>query len=98
MYLSFAHQHRILVQELNIRETLKIEGKLPRPLSDEQLDLLRGMKVKVLRSRRVKVDAPVVKQEKTDEEKKDQEFRETSFDLLKETQVQISQQTRPTAI
>lgn len=86
MYLRFAQQHRILVQELNIRETLKIEGKLPRPLSDEQVDLLRGMKVKVLRSRRVRVDAPIVKQEKTDEEKQDQEFRETSFDLLKETQ------------
>ena len=87
MYLSFAQQHRILVQELNIRETLKIEGKLPRPLSDEQLDRLRGMKVKVLRSRRVKVDVPVVKQEDpSPEEKKDQEFRETSFDLLKETQ------------
>ena len=86
MYLSFAQQHRILIQELNIRQTLKIEGKLPRPLSDEQLDNLYGMKVKVLRSHRVKVNAPVVKQEKTDEEKKDQEFRETSFDLLKETQ------------
>ena len=86
MYLAFAQQHRLLVQELNIRQTLNIEGKLPRPLSDDQLDLIRGMKVKVLRSRKVKVDAPVVKQEKTDEEKKDQTFRETSFDLLKETE------------
>ena len=50
MYLDFAVQHRSLVQELNIRDTLQIEDKLPHPLMDEQVDLLRGMKLKVLRS------------------------------------------------
>ena len=40
MYLDFAVQHRSLVQELNIRDTLQIEDKLPHPLTDEQVDLL----------------------------------------------------------
>ena len=40
MYLDFAVQHRSLVQELNIRDTLQIEDKLPHPLMDEQVDLL----------------------------------------------------------
>ena len=50
LYLNFASQHCLLVQELNIRSTLQIEGKLPRPLTDDQIDLIRGMKVKVLRT------------------------------------------------
>ena len=40
MYLDFAVQHRSLVQELNIRETLQIEEILPLPLTDDQVDLL----------------------------------------------------------
>ena len=86
MYLDFAVQHRSLVQELNIRDTLQIQDKLPRPLTDEQVDLLRGMKLKVLRSRKIKVPAPVVKQEKSYEEQEDQQFQETSFDMLKESE------------
>ena len=79
MYLDFAVQHRGLVQELNIRDTLKIEDKLPWPLSDDQIDLLRGMKLKVLRSRKMKCAGPVVKRELTIEEQEDQQFRETSL-------------------
>ena len=87
MYLDFAVQHRLLVQELNIRDTLQIEDKLPRPLSDEQQDTLRGMKLKVLWSRKIKVSAPVVKKEEPNyEEQEDQQFRETSFDMLKESE------------
>ena len=85
MYLDFAVQHCSLVQELNIRDTLKVEDKLPHPLTDEQVDLLRGMKLKVLRSCKIKVPAPVVKQEKSYEEQEDQQFKETSFDMLKES-------------
>ena len=86
MYLDFAVQHRGLVQELNICDTLKIEDKLPHPLSDDQIDLLCGMKLKVLRSRKVKCAGSVVKRELTIEEQEDQQFRETSFDMLKETE------------
>ena len=86
MYLDFAVQHRSLVQKLNIRDTLQIEEKLPHPLTDEQVDLLRGMKLKVLRSCNVKISAPVIKQERTIEEQEDQQLRETSFDMLKESE------------
>ena len=79
MYLDFAVQHHSLVQELNIRDTLQIEEKLPHRLTDEQVDLLRGMKLKVLRSCKVKISAPVVKQEPTIEEQEDQQFRETKI-------------------
>ena len=65
---------------------MQIEDKLPRPLTDEQVDLLRGMKLKVFRSRKIKVSAPVVKQEKSYEEQEDQQFKETSFDMLKESE------------
>ena len=40
MYLNFAVQYCSLVQELDIRDTLQEEYKLPHPLTDEQVDLL----------------------------------------------------------
>ena len=87
MYLDFAVQHHLLVQELNIRDTLQIEDKLPRPLTDEQQDTLHGMKLKVLWSHKIKVSATVVKKEEPNyKEQEDQQFRETSFDMLKESE------------
>ena len=86
IYIAFAKRFRYMNQERNIRETLDVEGKLPRPLSDEQLDSLRGMKLKVLRTRKVKVQAPVATPDLTAAEKEQQEFIESSFNLLKQTQ------------
>ena len=44
------------------------------------------MKLKVLWSQKIKVPAPVVKQEKSYEEQEDQQFCETSYYMLKESE------------
>ena len=55
LYLQKAQDHRHMVQEINIRDTLKVEGKLKRPLDEEQIAALKGMKLKVLRTRKVEI-------------------------------------------
>ena len=91
LYLQKAQDHRHMVQELNIRDTLNIEGQLKRPLDEDQVASLKGMKLKVLRTRKIEI-------KKGDEEKpsgeplpnfeatEDEEFRKISFDMMKESQ------------
>ena len=91
LYLQKAQDHRHMMQELNIRETLQIEGKLKRPLTEDQVASLKGMKIKVLRTRKIEIkkgdeEKPSGAALPSFEEKEDEEFRKISFDMMKESQ------------
>ena len=91
LYLQKAQDHRHMMQEINIRQTLQIEGKLKRPLTEDQVASLKGMKIKVLRTRKIEIkkgdeEKPSGATLPSFEEKEDEEFRKISFDMMKESQ------------